>query len=65
MVRRCFIVIAISWAASSLTLTAAASLAALPQAEDQRPGCEREQLGHKIEGIAGAKEAQTIRTRTR
>jgi membrane-associated phospholipid phosphatase len=35
MVRRCFIVMAISWAASSLTLTAAASLAALPQAEEQ------------------------------
>jgi membrane-associated phospholipid phosphatase len=35
MVRRCFIVMAISWAASSLTLIAAASLAALPQAEEQ------------------------------
>ena len=42
MVRRCFIVIAISWAASSLTLTAAASLAALPQAEDQRPVAAKE-----------------------
>jgi hypothetical protein len=35
MVRRCLIVLAFSWAASSLTLTAAASLAALPQAEEQ------------------------------
>jgi len=35
MVRRCFIVMAISWAASSLTLTAVATLAALPQAEEQ------------------------------
>jgi hypothetical protein len=36
MVRRSLIVLVLSWAASSLTLTAAASLAALPQAEDQR-----------------------------
>jgi hypothetical protein len=35
MVRRCLIVLALSWAASSLTLTAAASLAALPQAEER------------------------------
>jgi hypothetical protein len=35
MVRRCLIALALSWAASSLTLTAAASLAALPQAEEQ------------------------------
>jgi membrane-associated phospholipid phosphatase len=37
LMQRCLIVLALSWAASSLTLTAAASLAALPQAEDQRP----------------------------
>src|SRR5271154_203859 len=42
MVRRCFIVMAISWAASSLTLTAAASLAALPQAEEQGGGASKE-----------------------
>jgi len=35
MMRRCLIMLALSWAASSLTLTAAASLAALPQAEMQ------------------------------
>lgn len=35
MVQRCFIVMAISWAASSLTLTAALARAALPQAEEQ------------------------------
>jgi hypothetical protein len=42
MVRRCFIVMAISWAASSLTLTAAASLAALPQAGEQGEEASKE-----------------------
>ena len=42
MVRRWLIVLALSWAASSLTLTAAASLAALPQAEEQGGGTSKE-----------------------
>ncbi|HEY6388274.1 MAG TPA: capsule assembly Wzi family protein [Candidatus Acidoferrum sp.] len=37
MARRRLIMLVLGWAASSLTLTAAASLAAPPQAEDQRP----------------------------
>jgi hypothetical protein len=35
MVRRCLIMLVLGWAASNLTLTAAASLAALPQAGEQ------------------------------
>src|SRR5580692_9484668 len=35
MVRRCLVVLALCWAASNLTLIAAASLAALPQSEEQ------------------------------
>ena len=42
MVRRWLIVLVLSWAASSLTLTAAASLAALPQADEQGGGISRE-----------------------
>ncbi len=42
MVRRSLIVLVLSWAASSLTLTAAASLAALPQADEQGGGTSKE-----------------------
>ena len=42
MVRRWPIMLAISWAASSLTLTAAGSLAALPQAEEQAGEASKE-----------------------
>jgi hypothetical protein len=42
MVRRCLIVLVLGWAASSLTLTAAASLAAFPQADEQGGGTSKE-----------------------
>src|SRR5271169_3833319 len=57
MVRRCLIVLALSWAASSLTLTAAASLAALPQAVEQggEPSKESSSAVKTKESSAGKK----------
>ncbi|HEY6388617.1 MAG TPA: hypothetical protein VIX91_23305, partial [Candidatus Acidoferrum sp.] len=58
MVRRRLIVLVLSWAASSLTLTAAVSLAAQPQAEDQRPVAAKQSSSEtKLKELAAPKKA--------